>query len=528
MSPESKTTAAPDALLSTAETTYESIARAFPVSSSSDEFYFFPQVVTDPIDWSCWDDFSPKAIQAIASELHQAELVIAHLTNEPLGEADLIDAELLIRVFRTLREQLCDIRAHESQPTLHLTLLVAGLSDALSSGEARAWSERVDGVPEFLERAKRCLFRVPTLFRDLGLEMVSDLRDWCRGLDTLGYDVSLLESALQSFGSFLEHVQVSAGYLMPGEAFERILVHHLDCGQSLEWLERTLQRELAAMEQVLSEETARLGLNVHWTKAKDLVPFVDAGPTGLLGLYHSELSSMEEHCRQFGLIPASLPDDAELKIAEVPRSLAAIRASDAYSARPGHPCRGGTFYVMEDKEQTHRPGRSLEYRMTASHEVWPGHHLLDLCRWSLMRRIRRPVESPLLYEGWACVSEEILARTGYFVDPWDRFLLAKRRAERAARGLIDWGLQSGVMSLDEGVAALVRVGYPRRLAQRIVPKYLLRPGYQVCYTHGLLQALGLLDRLGPSGLLSFSKTILDQGQIGFQRLGPLMASGLET
>jgi uncharacterized protein (DUF885 family) len=174
--------------------------------------------------------------------------------------------------------------------------------------------------------------------------------------------------------------------------------------------------------------------------------------------------------------------------------------------------------MEHDRSPAGCPGRTLEYRMTAAHEVWPGHHLLDSCRWNLDRPLRSPLESPLFYEGWACLAEELLARTGYFSGPWDRFLLAKRRAERAARGLVDLGLQSGRLGSDQAVELLVRVGYRQQTARSVIPKYLLRPGYQVCYTLGLKQGLDLFERFGKENVSDFSQKVLKQGEIGFERL----------
>jgi uncharacterized protein (DUF885 family) len=164
--------------------------------------------------------------------------------------------------------------------------------------------------------------------------------------------------------------------------------------------------------------------------------------------------------------------------------------------------------------------------MTAAHEAWPGHHLLDSCRWNLERPLRRPIESPLFYEGWACLAEEVMARTGYFDGPWDRFLLAKRRAERAARGLVDLGLQSGRMTTVQAQELLLRVGYRPEVARSVVPKYLLRPGYQLCYTLGLKQGLDLLDRYGRDDIGLFARTVLVQGEIGFERIGQIISGKL--
>ncbi|MEJ2520325.1 MAG: DUF885 family protein [Desulfuromonadales bacterium] len=111
-----------------------------------------------------------------------------------------------------------------------------------------------------------------------------------------------------------------------------------------------------------------------------------------------------------------------------------------------------------------------------------------------------------------------MLRTGFFSDPWDRFLLAKRRAERAGRGLVDLGLQGGDLNTQQAVVILTGVGYTPEQAKAVIPKYLLRPGYQICYTLGLQQGLQLLDRFAGNDLGGFAKTVLQQGEIGFARL----------
>ena len=103
-----------------------------------------------------------------------------------------------------------------------------------------------------------------------------------------------------------------------------------------------------------------------------------------------KLERLEGHVHGCGLTPPELQVKLSPELSEVPDNMAVIRASDAYGARPGYPARGGTFYVYSRGE--HRDGhsgRTLEYRMTAIHEAWPGHHLLDVCRWSLPRAVRR-------------------------------------------------------------------------------------------------------------------------------------------
>ena len=126
----------------------------------------------------------------------------------------------------------------------------------------------------------------------------------------------------------------------------------------------------------------------------------------MMELYRREVALLEAHCRTRGFVDGLSGEAGLLEVRAVPDYLAAVRASDSYNARPGSPPRGGTFFVYGRGREG---GLSLEYRMTTAHETWPGHPLLDLSRWSLSRPLRRPIEGPLFYEGWACLAEEIMA-----------------------------------------------------------------------------------------------------------------------
>ena len=80
------------------------------------------------------------------------------------------------------------------------------------------------------------------------------------------------------------------------------------------------------------------------------------------------------------------------------------------------------------------------------------------------------------------------------------------------------------MTFVEAGNLLVESGYRREHADTVVPRYLLRPGYQVCYTLGLKQGLGLLEQYGQDDVGGFARTLLKQGEIGFSRLGEVFSS----
>ena len=155
---------------------------------------------------------------------------------------------------------------------------------------------------------------------------------------------------------------------------------------------------------------------------------------------------------------------------------------------------------------------------STAHETWPGHHLLDISRWSLESAILRAVEQPVFYEGWACFAEVMLFHSGYLSGAQDSLLLAKRRLWRAIRGKVDLGIQTGTMNLSMAIEYLTRTGMTREHAGQSARKYSLNPGYQLCYTVGLRKFLHLFQRYGKNDLKRFSRVVLNQGEIGFKDL----------
>ncbi len=118
---------------------YATLAEAFPICCASDEFIFFPQATRMEPDWSVWDDLSPDRVEDVCRRLSGWESGLEGLARSLRredGDMDtLIDAEILVRMSRTLREQLREVKSQRNQPTFALTVVTAGLIQALEAGE---------------------------------------------------------------------------------------------------------------------------------------------------------------------------------------------------------------------------------------------------------------------------------------------------------------------------------------------------------------------------------------------------------
>ena len=504
---------------------FDVLARTFPVACASDEFFYFPQWRLAEPPWSKWDCFSPEVVVEIVRQLSSWEDELDRLDAPESELAVRVDIALLRKLARTLREQLAEVRTWEVQPTFYLTLAGIGLAEAMASADPAAGHERAKGLPAFLEQAGRNLNRVPALFRDIGLEMVADTRSYLLSLTKTLPELPAAIIALDRFGDALRKVSTRRDFRLPRDLLARVLRSHINCGLDVPEIDEALDREIEEMLPVLAREAGDLLPGAvkrsppSWSAALKSISIPAVGKDGLLGLYRDEINKLAEHCLAQGLVPPDLVAACPVRVTPMPSFLAAIRTGASYSMPPGYPPAGGTFYVlttrMPDKAQA---GYLRQYRMTCAHETYPGHHLLDASRWSLARPLRRAVEQPIFYEGWACFAEETLRQTGYFPTPGDRLLLARRRLLHAVRCQVDIGLQTGKMTVPAAARYLEEAGLSAERAVSLARKYPLNPGYQLCYTLGLRRFLDLRARYGHDNLPGFVRTVLNQGEINFTDL----------
>ncbi|MFC1884383.1 DUF885 family protein [Thermodesulfobacteriota bacterium] len=515
----------PLSLESICDEMFDDLARTFPVACASDEFYYFPQVRASEHDWRTWDCFSEEMIKEVSQRLTGWEGDLDRIKQDPADLNSLIDAALLQKVARTLREQLIEVRVWQSQPTFYLTLCCIGLAEAMTAEDPEAKHLRAGDVSGFLDEAAGNLKRVPLLFRDAGLEMISDTRGYLAVLAEKIPEIGPVFDALDRFREALLSVSTREDFLLPRDLLEHIFRYHISCGMEIKEINDLLDQEIQEMGAVLNREAGCLDANLSpkgqnfsrlWPRVLENIPLPDRGHGGMVERYRDEVKRLADHCVEQVWISPEHVFSCPAHVAPMPAFLSAIRAASSYSIPPGHPPYGGVFYILQNFDMTGENNR--EYRMLSAHETYPGHHLLDTSRWSHERRCRREVEQPIFYEGWACFAEELLRQTGYFKGPGDRFLLAKRRLWRALRGKVDIALQTGVMDIQGAAKYLNESGIGKDRAAASARRYPLNPGYQQCYTIGLRTFLKLFDGYGRENVRDFVHVVLNQGEIDFENL----------
>jgi hypothetical protein len=509
---------------------YAFLARRFPVCCWSDEFVFFPQAVEEEMDWSRWDDFSPGSVEDAVTSLGWFRRRLGEFAgsdNEGVGGERAL-ASVLVWVTRTLEEQFTLVKTHATQPTFALTVATMGVVQALQNGEERALAERLRTLPKFLEGALKSLQEVPELYRDLGMEMAASLIGWLQSIGPASQS-GLVLKALDSFTNRLSMISVTREFTLLPDLFEHVVNHHTGSTLTLSESLRELEEEAAVTKQLLTAEVGNLGYGRDWESVFSSIAGEQIPTDGRKGLLRLEIKRLRDHCLRHGFLSENSTELDSLFIEFLPSSLDTIRAADSYNAIPGHPFKGGVFYIFGHGSL----GNSSEsvhpvYRMTVAHETYPGHHLLDLFRWNNLQFVLRPLEYPLFYEGWACFGEDLMLHTGAFDRSYDRLILLRRRFRHAVRGKVDLMLHSGEMGLEEAAGELMTAGFSRNRALNTVRKYALRPAYQMCYTIGRRRFQRLFDLYGQEDVPGFVNTVLTQGEILFEDLEHVLRMNLST
>lgn len=497
----------------------------FPVCMGSDEFHFFPQARAKTVDWSHWDDFSPDAIDRIIGQLNRWDRQLEQRRRSPLSPDQTMDADMLQRVVRTLAGQMARVRTHRSQPTFYLTVVGIGLTDALTAG-APALNARLRHLPGFLDQARRNLDAIPALFRDLGVEMLVQQRNWIDALPVSDDCRKAINGAYRRLDTHLHQAPDGVDFQLPESLYEEIARDHMGCLLDPDAIARELAQEIDDTRSTLERTAISMAPGRRWQDVVDDMPRPCCAASGLVDGFQSAIDDLASHCLRIGLIDASLVQTCPVTVEPIPEYMRPVRSNAAYSMPPGSPPRGGIFFIQtgDDGNAARLPP---DYRLLTAHETYPGHHLLDSCRWGHARVVRRHIEFPVFYEGWASFAEELLFDTGFFSTEADRMLMAKRRFWRAMRGQVDFDIHMRRRTLDEATVFLVTAGMAPGPARAMVRRYSLKPGYQLAYAIGRRRFRRLYESFiaREPDPVAFARRVLAQGEIGFNHLEQLLQQG---
>lgn len=511
----------------------ESLAKTFPVACASDEFYYFPHIASHERTATTWDDFSAGSVRGKILEISNSLSELANLKimndgTDVQAEKEIQDEKnMLVLFLNNLRDQLNDLELWKKQPSFYLTLMNAGLAQTLNHKNRKWFLSRIRELPAFLEQANQNIEEVPNPWQEISLSMISNCREFLSSFSSEAGHIELSLESLKSLEKKIKQLPSETKLDIPKDLLKKIYRNHLATGMEIPQISKILKDEIEEMRQIMILEAEKI-LNrpvQNIVKPTVLINEVYDNITSHSGIYNDsvqvfqyELDHIKSHLLDTGIIEDNPKFLCPVRIKEMPSYYRAIRSASSYSIYPNHPPEGGTFYILSTSGYGVPSENLSEYRMLTAHETYPGHHLLDSSRLSLNDKVRRSLEFPLFYEGWACFAEMLLSFSGYFSSPADRFILAKRRYWRAVRGQVDIGLQSKKLDFESAANILLEAGIPYKRAIASVKIYTLNPGYQVCYAIGIRRFLDLYNRYGKEDLKNFVMAVLSNGEILFPDL----------
>ncbi|UCG12991.1 MAG: DUF885 family protein [Deltaproteobacteria bacterium] len=513
------------------------LAASFPIMCASDEFQFLPRVQSAAQFLDRMDDLSPGAIATAVETVRDLQ---AELKRQPAPRdfEEEIDRQLLLHNMAGILIELEEVRSWRHNPLLYLKIACIGVDQALnkpcSNQEERfaRTAERLHGLHRLLEEAGRNLENIPAPYYKAALVMSGDatqyLEEIARDLhserNSTGLHLSCKE-AQESLSTFAEQLRVigpASAESVTDVSVEKLLKRHYGCPRPLEEIfaiaKEEWQRDQEEMEQLRRVVNPKL----EWQQLYKSYKPAEGDEADLFGLYGSEIASLRKFCLDVDMLASH--SDQQVVLAETPSYLRSVRSAASYSSPLGvDPRERAYFYITSGNacstsqlDVLRRQRLHREYRFLSAHETYPGHHLLDSIRRRLDNPVRRQIESPLFYEGWAYYAESILIDSGYVEETLERLVDCKRRLWRAARCLIDTGLALQRISTEEAASLLVSVGFGADEAMSQVERFRLNPGYQLCYSLGKYEILNLRQHFLPKlGWQRFHRLLLEGGELPF-------------
>ena len=218
----------------------------------------------------------------------------------------------------------------------------------------------------------------------------------------------------------------------------------------------------------------------------------------------------------------SMPGKENLKVIETPGFLQhQIPFAAYYEPSPTDVKQQGYYYVTPAKTEDDLGEHNIiSLKHTCVHEAWPGHHL------QFVKANIKPTSSTLprllntsatLYEGWALYCEQLMHELGFITEPESRFVLLKDRLWRALRIMIDVGIHTRGLSLDDAASLMQqKLGFSKSQAMGDLTWYTHAPGVPMGYATGWALINNLKEQQQKKeqfNLKTFHDTLLSSGSI---------------
>ncbi|MFL5403080.1 MAG: DUF885 domain-containing protein [Gemmatimonadales bacterium] len=472
--------------------------------------------------------FDAETTRAHLAALRSMSGAVEELEPEQLDEE--IDRTALLGEIRSSTYRLEHEQPHVRNPGFWLGHLFQGLYALIarngndSAARVSAVVARLDGTPAFLEQAGTTLASPPSVFVDTALgmlggggELVAQMVGvFSRAAPELATELSRAgETALKALVGFgaalrgeIEPDPDPHGFAIGEEQFTRRLHHEhaLMAGPPELWrygqhLQEEVTQEIVALARRLDSRP--------WRELVEELRDDTPGDDQLLEVYRSELDGAREFVEMQDLVGVPV---GGVDVVPTPAFLKALVPFAAYEPPPIYLAqRTGRFYVTSPDSSQPAEIRARQRRghcrhaipAMVVHEAYPGHHLQLLTSQELPSEVRRHIWTPIMVEGWALYSEQLVEEAGFYRSDEARLFRLLNLLWRAIRVVLDVGLHTRGMTPEEAVDYMVdHLPIERPSAEAEVRRYCAWPTYQLCYAVGRRELLRLRDAYrerNPSG-----------------------------
>jgi hypothetical protein len=518
---------------------FDYLAKCFPVMCASDEFHFLPRAQAASRYYDKVDDLNTDAIDECLFTLKNIQREFDLLATQENDLEKLTDLELLKANIAGILIELETKESWRHNPLLYLKIAFIGLDHALTkpASEPEERTERtlarLQAIPRLLQQAIDNIDSVPKAYHQAGLEMIGDCKDYLNEITNGFADRSgrhLTEglkkscSSLDALDRFLRAISPIPNGQFIVSALETTLKDHFLSARSLPEVFQIAEQEWQDSVEQLQRLQTNIDPGKSWRELYHAYCPSDIENLETMSLYQHEIDRLSSFFREHGFGDLGL--NLSLELCETPAYLRSVRGSASFSAAFSSDNREKDYFYITTRlplQRGQKAGDLLkkrlhrEYRFLAAHETLPGHHLLDSLRRGLENPVRRQIESPLFYEGWAYYAESLLTEYGYVETPIEFLVDCKRRLWRAARCQIDVGLNTGMLTRVDAIRLLTTAGFTPEEAHYQIERFGLNPGYQLCYTLGRYEIMQLKrtyeSRMGRD---QFHRQLLEGGELPFQ------------
>lgn len=454
----------------------------------------------------------PYADQDLIGLLALSEQLIGaleELDESTLDVDDRVDAELMRGAAFLEMEEIREFDWRKRDPEVYLPLhAVFQLLIKDCDDFAGALRGRLSGMPAYLRGAEEHISqqpeRIPPRWLESAVTGAESGAAFLRGLpdhekvraqaprlDDLGALAESAAVAVEDYARFLEAEiggRAAGEFAVGGKRYTHLLNHRHFLTVDPERL-HAFGRRLFEDTRVQIRELCR-----RITGGEDIAGLsarigADHPPAGrLIEDYSGQMQAAREFSLSRGLL--EWPASERLSVSETPGFLRHKIPFAAYEpASPDDAGQHGHYFVTPPAgvDDLHHHNR-LAVKHTCVHEAYPGHHVQFATanlhsRSSTLPRLLN--KSATLYEGWALYCEQLMFEQGFLDDPLNEFVLLKDRLWRALRIVLDTGMHTGGMSMQDAERLMTEhLGFSDNQALGEATWYSRAPGVPMGYATG--------------------------------------------